>query len=287
SIKWDIADGDINLLMQGIMASDFINTVSPSYAAELLRADDGSKINEVLTARKDRFIGILNGLDYTTLPRTIVKTNWQSSKGSDKSTLQQELKLAPDDRPIFAMVSRLDPAQKGLALLAEVVPFIVQQGGQFILLGSGNQEWEARFTQQATELGVQNMSVTTAFDPELALRIYQGSDFFLIPSSFEPCGLTQMIAMWYGSVPIAHATGGLKDTIKHGKTGFLFTDFTAEAFKNCLIKCFNLYKSPAHFAIVEACLGQHFGFDESAKAYLELYEKAVQIRKDAYGPVYL
>jgi starch synthase len=287
TISWDISDGDLNLLMQGIMACDFITTVSPSYVTELLALDDGSQIQDVLISRQDRFLGILNGLDYASFPRTITKENWQPQKQSDKGELLKELTLTENDAPIFSMVSRLDPNQKGLDILSEVVPYIVQNGGKFVLLGSGDKAWEEKFRQLQTKLGLQNVSITTAFDAELAGRIYKGSDFFLIPSKFEPCGLTQMIAMWYGAVPVAHATGGLKDTIKHGKTGFLFTEYSAEAFKTCLTKCFNVYKSPAHFAIVEACLSQDFSFDKSAQSYKELYDKAVQIRKDAYGSVYL
>lgn len=293
TISWDISDGDLNLLMQGIMTSDFITTVSPSYVTELLAMDDGSQIQDVLISRQDRFIGILNGLDYASFARSISKGNWQSQKQSDRSKLLNELALVRNedrdekDPPVFSMVSRLDPNQKGLDILFEIIPYIVENGGRFVLLGSGDKAWEEKFKQLQTELGPQKVSINTTFDADLAIKIYKGSDFFLIPSKFEPCGLTQMIAMWYGAVPVAHATGGLKDTIKHGKTGFLFTDYSAEAFKACLTKCFNIYKSPAHFAIVEECLSQDFSFDKSAHSYKELYEKAVQIRKDAYGPVYL
>lgn len=286
-IKWDISDGSVNFLMQGIASSDFINTVSPSYAAELLANSDSSQINEVLSSRKDRFIGILNGVDYAAFPRTYDKSNWQSGKESSKMNLIKELGLGSEDSPLFSAITRLDPNQKGLDLLLDAVPYIVEKGGKFILLGSGNKVWEEKFQQLQDNLGKQYVSINTSFDAELALRIYKGSDFFLIPSRFEPCGLTQMIAMWYGAVPVAHAVGGLKDSIKHGKTGFLFNEYSSEAFKNCLTKCFNIHKSSDYFDIVEECLSQNFGFEKSAGSYKELYEKAVQIRKDAYGSVYI
>lgn len=291
SLEWDISDGDLNLLMQGIMSADFINTVSPSYADELIAQTDSSQISQVLTARKDRFLGILNGLDYRAFPREFSVTDWQQKKQIIKTELEDELGMFGDkDRPIFSMISRLDPNQKGLDILSEVVPDIVGLGGDFVLLGSGDKTWEAKFTELADKLnrkhGRKAVSVSLLFDAGLANRIYQGSDFFLIPSKFEPCGLTQMIAMWYGAVPVARAVGGLKDTIKQGRTGFLFEDYSGQALLASIQKCFNIYKSPAHSAIVEECLKQDFSFDKSAKLYKELYEKAVQIRKDAYGTVH-
>jgi len=290
-LEWDISDGDLNLLMQGIMSADFINTVSPSYADELIAQTDSSQIGQVLTARKDRFLGILNGLDYRAFPREFSVTDWQQKKQIIKTELKDALGMFGDkDRPIFSMISRLDPNQKGLDILSEVVPGIIGLGGDFVLLGSGDKTWEAKFTQLADRLnkehGRKAVSVSLLFDAGLATRIYQGSDFFLIPSKFEPCGLTQMIAMWYGAVPVAHAVGGLKDTIKHGRTGFLFEDYSGQALLASIQKCFNIYKSPAHSAIVEECLKQDFSFEKSAKLYKELYDKAVQIRKDAYGTVH-
>ncbi len=292
TIQWDISDGDLNLLMQGIMSADFINTVSPSYAEELVMGADSSQVGQVIVARKDRLIGILNGLDYQAFPREFAVTNWQQEKQKSKDLLRGELGISVDrDRPVFSMISRLDPNQKGLDILHGVVPDIAELGGDFILLGSGDKSWETKFAELESRINSQHnrkaVSVLTRFDPELANRIYQGSDFFLIPSRFEPCGLTQMIAMWYGTVPVAHAVGGLKDTIKHGKTGFLFNDYSSPAFLASIKKCFNIYKSPFHFAIVEECLKQDFSFDKSAKLYKELYEKAVQIRKDAYGVVHI
>lgn len=291
SLEWDVSDGDLNLLMQGIMSADFINTVSPSYAHELIAEVDSSQIGQVLTARKDRFLGILNGLDYQVFPRQLSVSNWQQQKQTSKIELRKELDMSGDrEGPIFSMISRLDPNQKGLDILSEVVPDIVALGGDFILLGSGDKVWEEKFTELANRLnethGRKAVSVSLLFDAGLANRIYQGSDFFLIPSKFEPCGLTQMIAMWYGAVPVAHAVGGLKDSIKHGRTGFLFEDYSSQALLASIQKCFNIYKSPAHSAIVEECLKQDFSFDKSAKLYKELYEKAVQLRKDTYGTVH-
>jgi starch synthase len=282
TIEWDISDGDVNFLMQGIASADFINTVSPSYARELLVQEDSSKISQVLTSRQDRFIGILNGLDYSSYPRNFDTNNYQSAKSSAKKDLARELGISLGDAPVFSVITRLDPNQKGLDILLEVLPEIVERGGKFILLGSGNQEWEEKFKELAKKFGANNVSINTTFDTGLAARIYASSDFFLIPSKFEPCGLTQMISMWYGAIPVVHAVGGLRDTVKEGKTGFLFDEYSASAFKKSLNKCFNTYKSPLHSDMIKECLQADFSFDKSAKSYKELYEKAIQIRQDAF-----
>ena len=282
TIEWDVSDGDINLLMQGIASADFINTVSPSYAKELLAWDDGSKISQVLTSRHDRFIGILNGLDYNAYPRDFNINDCQSAKNCAKEDLVQELGLSPGNAPVFSAVTRLDPNQKGLDIILEILPEIVERGGRFVLLGSGNKEWEERFKGEVAKFGADKVSINTTFDTDLAMRVYAASDFFLIPSRFEPCGLTQMLAMWYGAIPVVHSVGGLRDTVKEGKTGFLFDEYSAAAAKRSLNKCFNIYKSPLHSDMIKECLKTNFSFDKSAKLYKELYEKAVQIRQDAF-----
>jgi starch synthase len=283
ALEWDISDGDVNFLMQGIASADFISTVSPSYARELLAQEDVSKISQVLTSRHDRFMGILNGLDYSAYPRTYDGSTYQSAKAGAKSALLPELGLTPDAAPVFSAITRLDPNQKGLDLLLEVIPTIVARGGKFILLGSGSTEWEANFKAAAAQFGTEHVAINTTFDTQLAERIYSASDYFLVPSRFEPCGLTQMIAMWYGAVPVVHAVGGLRDTVKEGKTGFLFEDHSSEAFTKALAKCFATYASPLHSDMIKECLKADFSFDKSAKAYKELYEKAVQIRQDAFA----
>jgi len=282
TIEWDISDGDVNFLMQGIASADLINTVSPSYARELLVQEDVSKISQVLTSRQDRFIGILNGLDYGSYPRKFNQENYQTLKLGAKKDLALELGMDLVDAPIFSVITRLDPNQKGLDILLEVLPRIVNKGGRFVLLGSGNKDWEEKFRELAKELGVDKVSINTTFDTKLAVRIYEASDFFLIPSRFEPCGLTQMISMWYGAIPVVHAVGGLRDSVKEGKTGFLFEEYSADAFEKAIDKCFKIYQSPLHSDMIKECLKADFSFDKSAKSYKELYEKAVQLRQDAF-----
>ena len=281
-VAWDIADGDVNMLMQGIASADFVTTVSPTYAKELLASTDEGKIFDVLCARKDRFIGILNGIDYDAFPRPLDIMTYQVAKESAKQSLLTKLNMTKDDAPIFSMISRLDPNQKGLDILIDAIPEIVSRRGRFILLGSGNVEWEEKFKALSVKYSSTNISINTVFDPELAKQIYTASDFFVIPSKFEPCGLTQMISMWYGAVPVAHSVGGLRDTIAHGKTGFLFDDYSAGALVRALDRCFAIYKSQVHSDMIEACLKVNFSFDKSALAYKALYEKAIQLRQDAF-----
>jgi starch synthase len=283
AIEWDVSDGDVNFLMQGIASADFINTVSPSYAKELLIQEDVSKISQVLTSRQDRFIGILNGLDYSSYPRSFGEDNYQQAKSAAKKALALELKMSlADHTPLFSSITRLDPNQKGLDIMLDVLPDILEKGGKFILLGSGNKEWEDKFHEASKRFGSDNVSINTTFDTNLAIRIYEASDFFLIPSKFEPCGLTQMISMWYGAVPVVHAVGGLRDSVKEGRTGFLFDDYSADALRKALKKCFNTFQSPLHSDMMKACLKADFSFEKSARLYKELYDKAVQIRQDAF-----
>lgn len=292
SLEWDISDGDMNLLMQGIMSADFINTVSPTYAKELVESSDSSKIIQVLKSRKDRFLGILNGINYEYFPRVFGIEDWKEGKTLSKEELKSILGFEQEKaKPVFSMISRLDPNQKGLDILYETIHDIVCFGGIFILLGSGDKEWEKKFQDLSNKINEEYKSkkfiFVNSFDPELAIKIYSASDFFLIPSKFEPCGLTQMIAMWYGAIPVAHAVGGLRDTIKHGVTGFLFDDYSSYALLNCIKKCFTIYGGLVYFDMVEQCMKQDFSFDRSARLYKELYEKAVQVRKDAYESFYI
>lgn len=281
-VSWDVDDGDINLLMQGIASCDFVTTVSPSYAKELLASNESGKIFDVLKARKDRFIGILNGIDYDAFPRSYGIDNAGECKKTAKESLIKKLNLVSDDAPIFSMISRLDPNQKGLDILLDSLPYIMSRHGRFVLLGSGDKKWEEKFTEAMDKYGRESISINTTFDPNLAIEIYEASDFFIIPSKFEPCGLTQMISMWYGTIPVAHSVGGLKDSISHGKNGFLFEDYSSDSLSKALSKCFDIYKSQLHFDMIKASINMDFGFAKSALAYKGLYEKAIQINSEAY-----
>jgi starch synthase len=279
-IDWDISDGDINFLLQGITSSDFISTVSQSYAKEVLYKDIGGDLSEILYDRQGRLMGILNGIDYSAFPRDFDNSNWKSKKLTLKKKLLEKMKLENDiKKPVFSFVSRLDPNQKGLDILLDVIPHIVKEGGQFILLGTGDPIWEDKFKKLTEDKDLKdNISINIEFDVDIALSMYAGSDFKLIPSRFEPCGLTQMISMWYGTLPIAHATGGLRDSIKTDENGFLFNVYDTKDFKKAIDKAFKIFGTDKYDSMVGNALKEDFSWAKSAKKYMELYEKVIQIR---------
>lgn len=284
SVAWDLSDGRINMLMQGIISADFVNTVSPTYAKEILTEEFGGSLGPLLKGKEGRLLGILNGIDYSSFPRQYGLADWHLGKSIAKDRISERLKLERGESPIFSFVSRLDAGQKGLDILFENIEYIAKNGSRFILLGSGDPDWQEKFLKQATDLNRtygDRVSINIAFDASLAIEIYSASDFFFIPSRYEPCGLTQMISMWYGAIPIARSTGGLRDSIKEGKTGLLFTEYDADSLLKVIKKAFNIFDSPIYREMVENCLTSDFSFDKSALLYKELYEKAIQIRKES------
>lgn len=280
-IDWDIQDGDINLLLQGITSSDFVSTVSPSYAKEILEKGLGENMSDILSNRQGRLVGILNGISYEDFPRDYTSKDWELKKTKNKKSLLKKMKLEVDPKkPLFGFISRLDPNQKGLDILLKVVPDIVKNGGQFVLLGTGDPIWEEKLEKLTENKKLKdNISINIEFDVDLALDIYKGVDFKLIPSRFEPCGLTQMISMWYGTIPIAHAVGGLKDSIEDKKDGFLFKKYLAKDFSKALDLAFEIYGTNDYKKMVQNAMGRNFSWKKSAKEYKDLYQKVVQLRQ--------
>ncbi|MBI2620974.1 glycogen synthase [candidate division WWE3 bacterium] len=278
-IDWDLDDARLNFLLQGITSSDYISTVSPSYASEILFKDVGGSLSEILQSRRDRLVGILNGIDYSVFKRNYDVSNWRAAKQSAKRELQRKLGLdVADTAPIFSFISRLDSNQKGLDILFESISGITDDGGQFVLLGTGDRAWEEKFKGLAAADG--KVSVNIKFDVELANMVYEGSDFILVPSKYEPCGLTQMIGMHYGTVPIVHAVGGLKDTVVEGQTGFVFHVYSNVEFRKAIKKAFGAYRDEERYPkMVENAMNMDFSWNKSAAEYMKLYEKVIQIRR--------
>ncbi len=272
-LDWDMKDGDINMIFQGITSSDYVVTVSPSYAQELSTKEFGGEFADYIRERGARFKGILNGIDYTTLPRSYNLLDWKEGKAENKKVLRKKLKLDETSRPIFSFISRLDPGQKGLDVLYPNISYIVGNGGQFILLGTGDPVWEEKFQKLGTN---ENISINIKFDNELANLIYAGSDFFMVPSKYEPCGLTQMMSMWYGTLPIVHAVGGLKDTVFNHVNGFTFDDYTKESLQRTIEVAFETYSDSNLYAQMVTNAMQHdYSWDKSALVYKNLYEEIV------------
>ena len=280
-IDYDISDGDLNLVYQGITSSDYVSTVSESYAEEIKTEEFGSYMAEILQSRKDVLRGIINGIDYSAFARDFDKSDWQEKKAKHKKELQKELGLNEGKKPVFSFVSRLDPGQKGLDILLISIPHILESGGQFVLLGTGDKEWEGKLAQLMEEKKYEgDVSINIKFNVGLANKIYSSSDFFFVPSRYEPCGLTQMIAMRYGTPPVVRGVGGLKDTVNDGVNGFVFDEYSSLGLKKAIDRALSLYKKPEEYKkMVENCLDTDFSWDKSAKKYVQLYEEMIQSRK--------
>lgn len=221
----------INLLKGGIVYSNYVTTVSPNYAKEVMSPQGGRGLESTLIANSNKFTGILNGIDYSywnpeidrylpnhyssrEMPANKKDRDTLDRKAYLKKLLREELLLSEDHKPIVGCVTRLVP-QKGIEMIKHALKYTLEKGGQFVLLGSGpipsiNQEFHSLKNQYADHPDV---NLTLHHQEELAHMIYAGSDLFIVPSLFEPCGLTQMIALKYGAIPIVRKTGGLADTI--------------------------------------------------------------------------
>ena len=290
-IKWDAADDNLDLMLQGVTAADVISTVSPTYAKEILTPEFGEGLHEVLKAREGRLYGILNGIDTQVWNPEIdpkIEFNYSLEEGlagkvANKIYLQRELGLKVDPEvPVIGMVTRL-AEQKGFDLVLDIFDKILLLGAQLVILGMGDEDCEKELrikNQESRSKG--NFAFVNRFDEVLAHRIYAGADLFLMPSKFEPCGLVQIIAMRYGALPIVRATGGLKDTVEDGKTGFVFEEYSSEALLEVIERAvgrFGVENIQFRQMIAEA-MRQDFSWDASAREYLQLYQKALQYKEE-------
>lgn len=285
------AEGDLNLMQQALLTTDVITTVSPTYAAEILRSEYGCGLDELLRQRSDRLVGVLNGLDMARfdpatdpqIPYNFDHRSWQAGRPICKAALQHELGLAERaDVPLLGMVSRLD-GQKGCDLLLGALPRLIEHtDAQLLVLGSGNPDYEEQLRAWAAAYP-QRVACFIGFNAALAQRVYAGADIFLMPSAFEPCGLSQMIAMRYGAVPVARATGGLVDTVpdlsRPDGCGVLFTDYTVAAFEQGLHRALSAYRHPADWAyFVQRAMERDWSWDRAAKRYEDIYHWAWNVR---------
>lgn len=278
--------GEVNFMARGIYHSTMINTVSPTYAREILSADGGSGLDGMLRLRHYDLHGILNGLDTEiwnpTMDKNLVKPFRPSelqNRIENKRALQVRLGLPQiDNVPILAMISRLDK-QKGLDIVGHTLHTLLNGSAgnvQVVFLGSGKKEYEDMLSHLAGYHKTK-MTAILSYAPELAPLIYGGSDIFLMPSLFEPCGLSQMIAMRYGCIPVVRETGGLADTVHDGITGFTFYDFTANDFLYAIHRALYIYNTDreAWQAIQTQGMLSDFSWQQSAYGYQQLYEWAI------------
>lgn len=271
--------GQLNLLKGGIRSADLITTVSPTYAREILRSGDG--LREVLEARADALVGVLNGVDYRVWDPERDALLWRSyaiddlsGKATNKQRLQETLGLlqAPST-PLVGMVTRL-VEQKGLDLVVDALERVLALGVQLVFLGTGDPRYEA-FLLDAAERHPGRVAGHIGFSEELAHRIEAGCDMFLMPSKYEPCGLNQLYSLRYGTVPVVRATGGLADTVREGArgNGFVFSEYTAEAMLSALSRAVEVYrhKPVAWQELMRRGMRADHSWEAVARVYRNLY----------------
>ena len=267
----------------GLWASDAIVAVSPAYANEILHEEFGSGLQEFFRNRSDSIYGILNGLDIASFdPQTdsVIASRFNSDDLSarklNKAALQEKLGLpVVEDLPLLGMVTRMDEA-KGIDIALKGLKMLNKQKWQLVILGAGNPKLEEQ-AKKLQELLPDRVRVETRYDAKLARQIYAGTDIFLMPSRYEPCGISQMIAMRYGSVPLVRAVGGLHDTVTDSETGFVFVDKKVKSFNDTLKRAFQLYPYHSRWAnLQKAGMAQDFAWSSSAQKYVELYKKLIE-----------
>ena len=270
--------GKVSYLKAGLFYSSHLTTVSTTYAQEITTAEFGCGMHGLLRDRRSegRLTGILNGIDESWDPRnpafeeTFDSSRW---KGRHADYIRGAFGLALSRGPLFAIVSRL-VHQKGVDLALEVAENIVEQGGQIVVTGKGDPQFE-RHMQALANKHRGTVGVRIGFNSAEARAMFAGSDFLLMPSRFEPCGLSQMYAQRFGSLPIAHKTGGLADTIEDGRTGFLFGAPTAGGLKTAVRRAFEAFSSGESISRMrEAAMSMRFDWRESANRYNALYRDA-------------
>ena len=274
----------VKLLREGMEYADCVTTVSPTYAKEIRSGTHGVWFKEVFSRRRDGIIGILNGINADLWdPRTDsalpVRYNEQSvvnAKNDIKAQLQRALRLPPSGVPLFGFVGRLEWRQKGVDLLASAVKVLPKNSFQLVILGTGGEPQVARIERLAARYP--NIAFVNTFDERLARRIYAGSDVMLVPSKFEPCGLTQMIAMRYGTIPLVRKTGGLADTVTDKKTGFVFGPYTKTALAKKMEEAIALFHDTRGRCrqMQGRVMRADFSWKKQAGLYIKLYKNLLR-----------
>ena len=281
--------GVFNFMKAGLVYSDIINAVSETYVEEIKTEKYGERLEGLLRKRAGDLYGIVNGISYEDFDpsgdphifKHFSRETYEDKK-QNKYGLQKEAGLPKSDRPLIGIVHRLT-AQKGLDLVLDVMDELLKEKVQFVLLGLGDPYYHNRF-KEYEEKYPDRMKVFIEFNAPLAQRIYAGSDMFLMPSRFEPCGLGQLISLRYGTIPVVRSTGGLADTItdydrdSEKGNGFAFEEYTSEKFFDALKRALKLYnkKSGEWNELVKRALKLDFSWKVPAEKYVRLYELAVK-----------
>jgi starch synthase len=289
----------LDLLREGIRRSETVNTVSPNYAREVLESAAGMGLDGDLRARADRFTGILNGLDeelWDPAGDAALAARYDASDLAGKAACRADLLARvgfdpADPSAVLGVIGRLDP-QKGFDLVAGAARRLVANGARLVVLGSGDASLLEGIRAEAAR-APGRLAVLERFDRELSRRIYAGADLFLMPSRFEPCGQGQMIAMRYGTPPVARRTGGLADTVidldadPAGGTGFLFDEATSEALAAAVERAIVVFgaadRAPWQRLVARGMAADWAWETSSAPLYAALFRRAVALRRAARG----
>jgi len=283
--------GEINFMKGGVLFADVVTTVSPTYAQEIQTKKYGEKLEGVLSIRSESLYGILNGIDYEIyspdngkLVPFVFNHDDLAGKEQAKAKLQEEMGLpVRKDVPVIGLISRL-VSQKGLDILSEISKYLFQNDIQFVLLGTGDKEYELIFKKLSEEYP-DKVSANLKFDIDLANLIYAGSDMFLMPSKYEPCGLGQMYSLRYGTIPIVHYTGGLSDTIKEYEestefgNGFGFHEYKESELLLSMMKAQYYFKNKEKWGkIVKNAMKEDLSWERSAKEYIYVYKEGLRMK---------
>ena len=281
--KTDLPDWARTLPMPlGLWAADAIIAVSPTYADEILHEEFGSGLQDFFKNRADTLSGILNGLDVASFdPQTdsALSAPFNAEtlplRSANKLALQRRVGLPElPDTPLLGMVTRMD-MQKGVDIALKGLRMLKKQNWQLVLLGAGDPKLETAAKKIQEELP-DRARVETRYDANLARQIYAGADLFLMPSRYEPCGTSQMIAMRYGCAPLVRAVGGLHDTVTDGETGFVFVDIKVKSFNEAVRRALQLFPDrPRWAALQKAGMAKDFSWRASAEQYVEAYKKLI------------
>ncbi|MEW6102960.1 MAG: glycogen synthase GlgA [bacterium] len=271
--------GKFSFLKAGLVYSDYITTVSPTYAQQIQTEEYGFGMDGVLRSRKEGLFGILNGIDNDEWNPETDKAIFNYSQKNikdkvlNKLSLQKKNKLV-EDKDIFliGMTTRLCD-QKGLDITSSAIDDIMNMGIQLVLLGTGEEKYH-RLLEEMAKKYKKKIGINIKFDDKLARMIYGGCDAFLIPSRYEPCGLTQMIALRYGTIPIVRKTGGLADTIREEENGFVFENHTKEELLSAIQRAYNIFSDKKAWAkMVKDGMKEDFSWKRSMKEYLGIYKR--------------
>jgi len=274
--------GQVNFLKAGLIGADVLTTVSPTYAREILTPAEGFGLDGVLRKRSDVLYGIVNGIDYaewTPYSDSHLPSRFSSSHLAGRAWCRRHLvrehHLAEGlERPLIAFVGRLAD-QKGVDILAEAIPEMITMGANIAIVGKGDPKLQSLLLGLSRDYPGR-MMVMIGFDETLAHRIYATADIFLMPSRYEPCGLGQMIAMRYGAIPVARRTGGLADTIDHGRTGFLFDEYSSAALLAGVREALAAWSDrKAWKKMIRSAMDEDFSWTRSAGQYLRLYREGI------------